>query len=188
MRSRTVVAALAIVAALGSGASGAVGRKTAPREDASLGAQCAVRRLLAMDDARIPRIGDLCRRPPVRRPALPICRHAGIARRRGLRAEFLDRATKMDPAALAPADRVSLRVFRYQLEAAAAQDKLCAPVSCGFDGYWSPVTQFDGPQFDLPQLVNATRFAFERRLRRVRETARRLPVRSISSSRAWKQG
>ena len=84
---------------------------------------------------------------------------AAVERRRSMRAEFLARANKVDAAALDPADRVSLRIFRYQLEQSAAQDKLCAPVSCGFDGFWSPVTQFFGPQFSLPQLVSATRFA-----------------------------
>ncbi len=89
----------------------------------------------------------------------PISPPRRVDRRRGLRAEFLDRATKMDPAALAPADRVSLRVMRYQLETAVALDKVCAPFACGFGDNWSPVTQFDGPQFDVPQLVDATRFA-----------------------------
>ena len=80
-------------------------------------------------------------------------------RRRAKRAEFLARATKLDPAALSPADRVSLRVYRYQLEQAVALDKVCAPLSCTFGDFWSPVTQFDGPQFGVPQLVQATRFA-----------------------------
>jgi uncharacterized protein (DUF885 family) len=84
---------------------------------------------------------------------------AAVARRRAARAGFIDRAGKIDVDGLDAADRVSLRIFRYQLERMAALDKLCAPVSCTFDGFWSPVTQFDGPQFDVPQLVNATRFA-----------------------------
>jgi uncharacterized protein (DUF885 family) len=84
---------------------------------------------------------------------------AAIARRRAARSEFLARAAKVDGAALDAVDRVSLRVFRYRLEQAAALDTLCAPVSCNYDGFWSPVTQFDGPQFELPQLVDATRFA-----------------------------
>src|SRR5262245_44378253 len=84
---------------------------------------------------------------------------AAIARRRAERAEFLGRATRIDGASLEAADRVSLRVFRYQLEQRAALDALCAPLSCSYDGFWSPVTQFYGPQFDLPQLMDATRFA-----------------------------
>ncbi len=82
-----------------------------------------------------------------------------VHRRRAKRAEFLARATKLDPAALSPADRVSVRVFRYQLEQAVALDKVCAPFSCSFGDFWSPVTQFGGPQFDIPRLVQATRFA-----------------------------
>jgi len=87
---------------------------------------------------------------------------AAVERRRVMRAEFLDRATKVDAAALAPADRVSLRVFRYQLEQAVALDKVCSPFSCNFGDFWSPVTQFDGPQFRIPQLVQASRFASAR--------------------------
>lgn len=83
----------------------------------------------------------------------------GTARRRAQRAEFLERAAKFDPASLEREDRVTLRIFRYQLEQAAALDKLCAPLSCTFGDFWSPVTQFGGPQFDIPQLVAATRFA-----------------------------
>jgi uncharacterized protein (DUF885 family) len=84
---------------------------------------------------------------------------AAVERRRATRAGFLERAKKIDPAGLDPADRISLRVYRYQLERAALHDALCAPVSCDFDGFWAPVTQFFGPQFSLPQLVAATRFA-----------------------------
>ena len=84
---------------------------------------------------------------------------AAVDRRRAARADFIERAAKVDAAALAQADRVSLRIFRYQLEQAAAFDKLCTPLSCSFGSFWSPVTQFNGPQFDLPSLVSATRFA-----------------------------
>src|SRR5207244_2559598 len=84
---------------------------------------------------------------------------AAVERRRVMRAEFLERATKLDATALPSADRVSLRVFRYQFEQAVALDKVCSPFSCNFGDFWSPVTQFDGPQFGVPQLVQATRFA-----------------------------
>ena len=84
---------------------------------------------------------------------------AALARRSAARAAFLRRAAALDASALSPADRVSLRVLRYQLEQAVELDQLCAPLPCNFFESWAPVTQQDGPQFDLPQLVNATRFA-----------------------------
>src|SRR5215472_12145533 len=87
---------------------------------------------------------------------------AAVQRRRAARVEFLDRVSKIDPESLAPADRVSVRVMRYQLEQAVALDKICAPLSCAVGDFWSPVTQFYGPQFSLPQLVLATRFATAR--------------------------
>src|SRR5215472_4359205 len=84
---------------------------------------------------------------------------AAVERRRAARVEFLDRVSKIDAESLPPADRVSVRVMRYQLEQAVALDKICAPLSCAVGDFWSPVTQFYGPQFSLPQLVLATRFA-----------------------------
>ena len=84
---------------------------------------------------------------------------AAVERRRAARVDFLDRTLKIDVESLAPADRISLRVMRYQLEQAVALDKICAPLSCAVGDFWSPVTQFYGPQFSLPQLVLATRFA-----------------------------
>jgi uncharacterized protein (DUF885 family) len=84
---------------------------------------------------------------------------AAVERRRAARAEFLERTAKIDVGSLPNADRVSLRIMRYQLEQAVALDKVCAPLPCSNLEFWSPVTQFYGPQFSFPQLVAATRFA-----------------------------
>ena len=84
---------------------------------------------------------------------------AASERRRRERTAFLERATRIDAAALSPEDRISLRILRYQLERGVALDRVCAPLSCNVGESWSPVTQFNGIQFDLPQLVDATRFA-----------------------------
>jgi len=84
---------------------------------------------------------------------------AASERRRRQRAAFLERATRIDASALPPEDRVSLRVLRQQLEQGVALDRLCAPLSCTQGDFWSPVTQFNGIQFDLTRLVDATRFA-----------------------------
>jgi uncharacterized protein (DUF885 family) len=158
MRSRTVLATLAIVATLGSVHAAPVGTQAAPREDPSTEARALFDDYWQWTMREFPEfatyLGD--HRYDDRLADLSA---SAIARRRAARAKFLDRAQSVDAAALESTDRVSLRVFRYQLERTAAQDKLCAPVSCSFDGFWSPVTQFYGPQFDLPQLVDATRFA-----------------------------
>lgn len=84
---------------------------------------------------------------------------AAVDRRRAARVDFRERLSKVDAAKLSAGDRVSLRVLRYQLDQAVALDKLCAPLSCGYFDFWAPVTQFYGPQFDLPQLTQSTRFA-----------------------------
>jgi len=82
-----------------------------------------------------------------------------VKRRTMERARYLEKARAVDATKVSAEDQVSLRVFLYLLNQAAARDKLCSPFSCSFGDFWAPVTQFDGPQFDLPQLVDATRFA-----------------------------
>ena len=101
---------------------------------------------------------------------------AAVDRRRAARIDFRDRLAKMDAAELAPSDRVSLRVLRYHLEQVVELDEFCAPLSCTFGDYWSPVTQFYGPQFDLPQLLDATRFASVRDYDAYLERLAALPV------------
>jgi len=81
-----------------------------------------------------------------------------LDRRRAARIKFLDRATKLPAQQLSPTDQLSLQILRYQLEQAVALGKLCAPFSCVRGEFWSPVTQFYGPQFDVAQRVNNTRF------------------------------
>jgi uncharacterized protein (DUF885 family) len=84
---------------------------------------------------------------------------AALARRRETRVDFLERLRKVNAGTLSPSDRVSLRVLLYQVDEAVAFDALCAPMTCEFGGFAAPVTQFYGPQFDIPNLVNATRFS-----------------------------
>ena len=81
-----------------------------------------------------------------------------VERRKTQRERFLERALAIDAGALAPEDRVSLRVLRYQLEQAVALGRLCAPLSCNQGEFWSPVTQFGGVHLELPRLVDATTF------------------------------
>jgi uncharacterized protein (DUF885 family) len=84
---------------------------------------------------------------------------AAIERRRAARATFRSRAAGIDAAGLAPVERASLTILRYQLDQAVALDELCAPMPCGLGDSWAPVTQFFGPHLGFPQLVAATRFA-----------------------------
>jgi uncharacterized protein (DUF885 family) len=84
---------------------------------------------------------------------------AAVERRLVERERFLERARAIDATALAPEDRVSLRVLRYQLEQAVALGRLCAPLSCNQGEFWSPVTQFGGVHLELPRLVDATPLA-----------------------------
>src|SRR5947209_4509118 len=157
MQLRIALTALAIVAALGSHADPSCGQPASPA-DATAQARALFAEQWQWTLREFPEfatfLGD--HRYDDR---LSDQSAAAVLRRRAARAGFLERADKIDIAGLDAADRVSLRIFRYQLEQAAALDKLCAPVSCTFDGFWSPVTQFDGPQFSVPQLVQATRFA-----------------------------
>ena len=84
---------------------------------------------------------------------------AAVDRRGAARIEFRDRLGRVDATKLSPANRASLRILRYQLDQAVTLDKVCAPFSCAIFDFWSPVTQFYGPQFELPQLAQSTRFA-----------------------------
>ena len=158
MRARIARAAFAIVAALGSAQAVTASAQTASRGEPTIQVNALFDEYWQWAMREFPEyatyLGD--HRYDDRLTDLSA---SATTRRRAARTDFLDRAKRVDASALENADRVSLRVFRYQLERTAAQDKLCAPVSCSFDGFWSPVTQFYGPQFDLPQLVDATRFA-----------------------------
>jgi uncharacterized protein (DUF885 family) len=158
MRSPTALAALAIVVALGPMPATPVRAQQASGADAAIVARALFDESWQWTLQEFPEIattiGD--HRYDDR---LADQSASALDRRRAKRAEFLARATKLDPAALSPADRVSLRVFRYQLEQAVALDKLCAPLPCSAGDSWSPVTQFNGPQFEIPRLVASIRFA-----------------------------
>ena len=159
MRSRTVVAAFAIVAALGSVHAAPVSAQAAPRDDATIRAHAMFDEYWEWVLREFPelatRLGD--HRYDDR---LADQSAAAVSRRRATQRRIPRAGAQRGcRRARRTTDRVSLRIFRYQLEQAAAQDALCAPMSCSFGSSWSPVTQFNGPQFDLPQLVSATRFS-----------------------------
>jgi uncharacterized protein (DUF885 family) len=82
-----------------------------------------------------------------------------VARRRAGRAEFRERAARIDAAALPDAERISLAVLRYRLDQLAAEDALYGSLPFGAFDPWAPVTQQNGPHLDFERLVRATRFA-----------------------------
>jgi uncharacterized protein (DUF885 family) len=158
MRIRTLLAAVALIAAFGSINLGPARAQSTPGRDAAAQAHALFDEYWQWALREYPEIATFVgdHRYDDR---LSDQSAAAVERRRTMRAEFLSRAAAIDAAALSPTDRVSLRVLRYQLDRAVALDRLCAPLPCNFNDSWSPVTQMDGPQFDMPQLMSATRFA-----------------------------
>jgi uncharacterized protein (DUF885 family) len=158
MRTRTLLATVALIAALGSVNVGPAGAQSTPGKDAAAQAHALFDEYWQWTLREYPEVATFVgdHRYDDR---LTDQSAAAVGRRRAMRAEFLKRAAGVDAAALSSTDRVSLRVLQYQLDQEVALDKLCAPLPCSFNESWSPVTQMDGPQFDVPQLVNATRFA-----------------------------
>ena len=158
MRTNALLATAVVIAALGSMQLGQAHAQTAPGADPTVAAQAIFEEYWQWQLREFPelatRIGD--HRYDDR---LSDQSAAAVDKRRATRADFRERLANVDAAALSSTHRVSLRILRYQLDRAVALDKLCAPFSCSFGDFWSPVTQFYGPQFDLPQLVSATRFA-----------------------------
>ena len=94
-----------------------------------------------------------------------------VSRRKAEVVEWRNRAARIDAAALPAAERVSLRVLRYQLDQVVELNAVYGTLPFGGFDTWSPVTQQDGPQFSLPWLISNTRFAsvsdYENFLRRL---------------------
>jgi len=77
------------------------------------------------------------------------------------------------------------RVLLHQLDEAIALRKLCAPLSCVRSEFWSPITQFYGPQFYVPSWADTTRFASVRDYEAYVARLGALAV-QISLSREWR--
>ena len=158
MRTRTLLAAIALIAVLGSINLGPARAQSTPGKDAAAQAHALFDEYWQWTLREYPEIATFVgdHRYDDRLSDQSV---GALERRRAMRVELLARLVGVDAAALSPTDRVSLRVLRYRLDQAVALDNLCAPLPCNFNDSWSPVTQMDGPQFVMPQLVNATRFA-----------------------------
>src|SRR5258706_8324815 len=122
--------------------------------------------------------GDLSRRQPLQRSA-DGCFGRGGASRKAYRAELAARLKSIDRTQLGGQDRISYDVFARELGSAARFDAIFGklPFGATFDE-WSPVNQFDGPQFWLPQLAAATPFRtvadYEAYLKRLAQIPRQL--------------
>ena len=60
---------------------------------------------------------------------------------------------------LSTQDRISRDVFLYRLRLAAEEDAIFGDLPFGTDDEWLPVSPMEGPQFTVPYIVKATRFA-----------------------------
>jgi len=102
-----------------------------------------------------------------------------VASRKAYRAELAARLKSIDRTQLGGQDRISYDVFARELGSAARFDAIFGklPFGATFDE-WSPVNQFDGPQFWLPQLAAATPFRtvadYEAYLKRLAQIPRQL--------------
>ena len=101
-----------------------------------------------------------------------------VASRKAYRADLAARLKSIDRSQLRGQDRVSYDVFARQLATAARLDSIYGHLPFGADDDWSPVTQFGGPQFDLPELAAATPFRnvadYETYLKRLAQIPRQL--------------
>jgi uncharacterized protein (DUF885 family) len=84
---------------------------------------------------------------------------AAVRERGAAYARFAERAARLDPAAMTPQDRVSLRVLQHRLDSALEFQRLHGALPFGLFDSWAPVTQFDGLHLQLPQLARVARFA-----------------------------
>jgi uncharacterized protein (DUF885 family) len=129
MRNNAALLATVVIAALGLLQFGQAHAQTAPGADPTAAAQALFEEYWQWQLREFPelatRLGD--HRYDDR---LSDQSAAAVDKRRATRADFRERLAKVDATALSPADRVSLRVLRYQLDRAVALDKLCAPFSC----------------------------------------------------------
>ena len=84
---------------------------------------------------------------------------AAVARRKARVPRVIAELEGFAPAALSTQDRISRDVFLYDLKRHAEQDAIFGALPFGADDTWLPVSTMDGPQFTVPYVVKATRFA-----------------------------
>jgi uncharacterized protein (DUF885 family) len=81
-----------------------------------------------------------------------------VKARRAYRGDLANRIKAIDRGQLSGQDRISYDVFTRDLAVAARFDRIYASLPFSQWDSWSPVTQFDGPQFDLALLAESTPF------------------------------
>ena len=173
MRSRTVVVAFAIVAALGSVHAAPVSAQAAPRDDATIRAHAMFDEYWEWVLREFPefatRLGD--HRYDDR---LADQSAAAVSRRR---AHATPNSSSGRAARMPPRSRTMIAcrcAFSGTSSSRPPPRTRCARrCRAASAASWSPVTQFNGPQFDLPQLVERHAIFVRSRLRRVPEAPRR---------------
>ena len=83
---------------------------------------------------------------------------AAAARRKAHTKAAVAELERFDASRLSTQDRISREVFLYRLRNRAAVDAMFGDLPFGAEDEWSPVNPMDGPQFDVPYIVKATRF------------------------------
>jgi uncharacterized protein (DUF885 family) len=81
-----------------------------------------------------------------------------VAARKAHRAELAARLSAIDRSKLSGQDRISYDVFTRGLSSAMHLDAMYGKLPFSLNDTWSPVTQFEGPQFWLPELAVSTPF------------------------------
>ena len=101
-----------------------------------------------------------------------------VAVRKAYRADLAARLKAIDRTQLSGQDRVSYDVFTRELASAMRVDAIFGKLRFSLHDSFSPVTQFEGPQFWLPQLAAATPFRtvgdYEAYLKRLAQIPRQL--------------
>jgi uncharacterized protein (DUF885 family) len=81
-----------------------------------------------------------------------------VAARKAYRAGLAARLQTIERAQLGGQDRLSYDVFGRQLAVARRMDAIFGALPFAQEDDWAPVTQFEGPQFWLPQMAASTPF------------------------------
>lgn len=82
-----------------------------------------------------------------------------VARRKARTARVREELARIPPARLNTQDRISREVFLERLERGARIDAVFGALPFGAEDAWLPVSTMQGPQFTIPYVVKATRFA-----------------------------
>jgi uncharacterized protein (DUF885 family) len=81
-----------------------------------------------------------------------------VARRKAHVRQAMAELQRIDAKSLDTQDRLSRELFLYRLRMADEENALFSGLPFGSEDPWLPVSTMEGPQFDVPYIVKATRF------------------------------